>query len=204
MGDFDNNQNNIEQGFGDYVDIYQESKSASYSAPQNVQSNEIHSTESQYVQYNAQNNTQTKTQYNYDIVSENVFAGIIGAILFALIGGAIHFILYQFGYIAMVCGVIIFVLAYYGYCIFAKVGSVKGVIVALVVSVVIIFATEYLSLAFAVFNTLKKTYDITLFQAIKAVPEVLKSSKVLFNFIFHLAGLYAICGVSAFETLKKR
>lgn len=34
---------------------------------------------------------------------ENVLAGVVGAFLLALVGGALYFIIYQFGYIAGIC-----------------------------------------------------------------------------------------------------
>ena len=42
---------------------------------------------------------------------ENVIAGIVGAFLFALIGGGLYFIIYQFGYIAGICGLVTVVLS---------------------------------------------------------------------------------------------
>ena len=51
---------------------------------------------------------------------ENVFAGIVGALLFSFVGGALWVILYQFGYLAGISGLVGVVCAIKGYKIFAK------------------------------------------------------------------------------------
>ena len=53
-------------------------------------------------------------------VKENVIAGIVGAFLFSLVGGALWFLIYMFGFIAGISGLIGAVCAIKGYAIFAK------------------------------------------------------------------------------------
>ena len=61
--------------------------------------------------------------YNSDGVAlnenGNIIAGVVGAFLFSLIGGLAYFLIYQLGIIAGISGLIIFVLANFGYNLFA-------------------------------------------------------------------------------------
>lgn len=109
----------------------------------------------------------------------NILAGIVGAFLFSLIGGLLYFVIYQIGVIAGICGLAIFVLANFGYNLFAK-GN-KNTIVSLVVSIimmiVMIFLAEYVSLSFEIFQTFKDE-GITIFDAIRATPEFLAEPEI--------------------------
>ena len=64
-----------------------------------------------------------------DEIKENVVAGIVGAFLFALAGGAVWFGLYMVGFIASISGLVGAVCAIKGYSVFAKKESVKGIII---------------------------------------------------------------------------
>lgn len=109
----------------------------------------------------------------------NILAGVVGAFLFSLIGGLLYFVIYQIGVIAGICGLLIFVLANFGYNLFAK-GN-KNTIVSLVVSIimmiVMIFLAEYVSLSFEIFQTFKDE-GITIFDAIRATPEFLAEPEI--------------------------
>jgi len=109
----------------------------------------------------------------------NILAGVVGAFLFSLIGGLLYFVIYQIGVIAGICGLAIFVLANFGYNLFAK-GN-KNTIVSLVVSIimmiVMIFLAEYVSLSFEIFQTFKDE-GITIFDAIRATPEFLAEPEI--------------------------
>lgn len=129
----------------------------------------------------------------------NILAGVVGAFLFALIGGAAYFLIYQLGFIAGISGLIIFVLATFGYGLFskAKAESPKaGLIVAVIMTVFMIFAAEYTCLAYEIFDAFKD-YDITFFDAFRSVPEFLADSEVqtaviedlLFAYLFGLAAM---------------
>ena len=113
--------------------------------------------------------------------SGNVVAGVVGAFLFALIGGLLYFIIYQVGYIAGICGLIIFILANYGYHLFAKgeKDSMTGLIVAVVMTVLVIFLAEYLSLSYEIFTVFRDEYDITIFDAIRATPDFLSDPEIM-------------------------
>lgn len=109
----------------------------------------------------------------------NILAGVVGAVLFSLIGGLLYFVIYQIGVIAGICGLAIFVLANFGYNLFAK-GN-KNTIVSLVVSIIMmivtIFLAEYVSLSFEIFQTFKDQ-GINIFDAIRATPEFLAEPEI--------------------------
>ncbi len=92
-------------------------------------------------------------------VVENTAAGMVGALLFSLIGGILYFIIYQFGFIAGIAGFIGVICAVKGYEIFAKKISLKGVIIAVIASVVVILAAEYLSLAYSCLEMFRTEFE---------------------------------------------
>ena len=53
-------------------------------------------------------------------VRENIVAGAVGAFLFSLIGAALYVLIYQANIISGICGLVIFVLASFGYGVFAR------------------------------------------------------------------------------------
>ena len=110
----------------------------------------------------------------------NITAGVVGAFLFSLIGGLLYFVVYQIGIIAGICGLVIFVLANFGYGLFAKTknkASMVALIVSIVATIVMIFLAEYFCLSFEIFQAYKEM-DITIFDAIKATPEFLAEPEI--------------------------
>jgi hypothetical protein len=81
-------------------------------------------------------------------VKENVLAGIVGAFLFALAGGALWFVLYLVGFIAAISGLIGVICAIKGYSVFAKKESVKGIVIALVMTLLVIVIAWYFCLSY--------------------------------------------------------
>ena len=123
--------------------------------------------------------TQTVEPAEQDLGNGNVIAGIVGAFLFALIGGLLYFVIYQIGVIAGICGLAIFVLANFGYNLFAKgnKNTIVSLVVSIVMMIVMIFLAEYVSLSFEIFQTFKDE-GITIFDAIRATPEFLAEPEI--------------------------
>lgn len=124
----------------------------------------------------------------------HILAGVVGAFLFSLVGAALYFVIYQMGIIAGVCGLVMFILANFGYNLFAKTkskNSVAGIISAVAATIVMIFVAEYLCVSFEIYQVFKE-FDITIFDAIRATPEFLADpdvasgvgSDLLFSYIF--------------------
>ena len=74
---------------------------------------------------------------------ENVLFGIVGAFLFALAGGILYYVLYQIGYLAGISGLIGVICAIKGYSFFAKKESVRGIIIAIIMAVIVLVIAWY-------------------------------------------------------------
>ncbi len=75
---------------------------------------------------------------------ENLLLGIVGALLFSLIGGVVYFLLNYVGYIAAISGFVTVYCAILGYKLFAKGLSKKGIIVSVIIAALIIVVSWYL------------------------------------------------------------
>lgn len=123
----------------------------------------------------------------------NILAGAVGAFLFALIGGVLYFVVYQIGFIAGICGLVIFILANFGYGLFAKSAknSIAGLIASIVSMLIVIFAAEYFCLSYEIFQAYKEL-DITFFEAVRATPDFLAEPEVQSAVIEELVIAYAL------------
>ena len=90
--------------------------------------------------------------------NENVIAGIGGAFLFSLAGGAIWFGLYLIGYIAAISGIVGVICAFKGYSIFSKKESIKGLVISTVMALVVIIAAWYLCLSYDVYQAYQEWF----------------------------------------------
>ena len=150
----------------------------------------------------------------------NIITGIIGAFLFSLLGGLLYFLIYQLDVIAGICGLVIFLLANFGYRLFAKTKN-KASIVALIVSLVMmgitIYLSEYLCVSYAIYEAYNSTansigfmtVNATFMDAIEATPTFLEIPEVGEAFAKDLAFAYifgflaSISNISAIIKARK-
>ena len=88
-------------------------------------------------------------------VRENIVAGAVGAFLFSLIGAALYVLIYQANIISGICGLVIFVLASFGYGVFARTknrSSVPNIVVSVIVMAVMIFISEYICISLEIYK----------------------------------------------------
>ena len=85
----------------------------------------------------------------------NVVLGIVGALIGAALGGVVWGIVYKLGYIAGIAGFAIVAGAFKGYELLGKALDIKGVVISVLISVVMIFVAQYVSVALEV----KTEYD---------------------------------------------
>lgn len=104
---------------------------------------------------------------------ENVVAGIVGALLFALLGGVLYFLIYQLGYIAGLCGLVTVVLAIFGYQLF----SGKK-------------------------DSLKKELGLSFLDVIQMMPDILQIPEVLPEFLKDLAIGYFLGAIASFTSIR--
>lgn len=135
----------------------------------------------------------------------NVLAGIVGALLFGLLGGVVYFLLYQLDIIAALSAIVIFVLANFGYGLFSGAGNKNGssvlrIVICIIVTAAVIFIAEYVCLAFEIFRVFKEE-GITFFDAFRATPEFLKEPEVKKGLISDLAIAYIFGALATIPTV---
>ena len=87
---------------------------------------------------------------------KKLIATLLCALLLSLVGGAISFALSRVNIIAGIAGLVSILLGYWGYCKFAGVKySMKGLVIAIVLSVLVQIGAYYFSLAFELWMQLK-------------------------------------------------
>lgn len=145
----------------------------------------------------------TPTADGTDDKKENVIAGAAGALVFAAFGGLAYFAIYQTGFIAGICGLITVILSGYGYQLFSgKKGSLKGVILSVVFTVLVIAASEYLCISHIIYSEFKTEYAINFFDAVRLTPVFLSDGQILTNVLRDLLIAYALGAVASFGTVK--
>ena len=90
------------------------------------------------------------------VQEENVLAGVVGAFLFALVGGALWFVLYQIGYLAAISGLVGVICAIKGYSFFSKKESTKGVVIATIMAVLVLVIAWYLCIGSRSYNSVRR------------------------------------------------
>ncbi len=138
---------------------------------------------------------------------ENVIAGLVGALLFGLGGAALYFGLYQVGFIAGLCGLVIFVLANLGYGIFCgnkESVSLARIIICIVVTIALILLAEYFCLAFEFYRAVKDYGgDLSFTDCLRAMPELLKDKEVLGAVAKDLLIAFALSAIAMGSTVAK-
>ena len=90
--------------------------------------------------------------------NEKVAAGIFGALIFSLIGGVLWVLIFWADLFPGICGIACVVSAVIGYRLFAKKASLKGVFIALAVSVLMLALASYFCLAIDVYKVFNVWY----------------------------------------------
>lgn len=129
-----------------------------------------------------------------DKVKENVAAGIAGAFLFSLAGGIVYFVLYLIGITASISGFVGVICAIKGYSIFAKHESKRGVLIAVVASLLVIVLAWYFCLSFDVYTAYQEwyaagevEYTLTFSEAIACAHLFLEEPEIATSYFGNLA-----------------
>ncbi|MEF2920688.1 MAG: hypothetical protein U0O22_09535 [Acutalibacteraceae bacterium] len=141
----------------------------------------------QYNNQYANYSTSVEPPQNYP--KENVFLGVLGAFLFSLAGGILWYVLYQIGILAAISGFVGTFAAIYGYFIFSKNESMKGIVIGVIFSLLTLVLAWYLCIATDVFNVYKEwyamgeiDYQITFGEALQSVPLFMTEPEIAFNY----------------------
>lgn len=150
---------------------------------------------------------------NYNNIQENeenVVAGIVGALLFALVGGVLWFLLYQVGYIAAISGFIGIICAMKGYSFFAKRESKKGIVIAIIATVLVMIIAWYICLANDIYITYKEwfangevDYAPTFFEAVRNAYLFLEEPAVAAAYLKDLGIGLLFCALGAISSVSK-
>lgn len=144
-----------------------------------------------------------------DEPQENVFAGAVGAFLFALAGGIVWFILYLLGFLAAISGIVGVVCAIKGYEIFAHKESKKGVIISVVMAAVVLVIAWYFTLAYDVCEAYKEWYaeglvdfTLTFAESLRVAPEFLKEPEIRKGYLIDLGLGLLFCVAGSFGYIR--
>lgn len=118
--------------------------------------------------------------------SENTLAGVVGALLGSVLGGAVIILLSRLGYVSALSGIVMAVCALKGYELLGKKMSVKGIVISCILMVAMTYVADRLDWAIIIAQEL----DTDVFTGFRAVPlllqeEVIESS-VYFASLFQV------------------
>ena len=135
---------------------------------------------------------------------ENYLLGALGALLFALSGGIIWFLLYQVGYLAGISGLIGVICAIKGYKLFAKKESLAGVIISVVAAILVMIVAAYFCLSMDVYQAYQEWYangevnfTITFTEAVMNAHLFLQDGEILGAYLKDLGIGLLLCVIGA-------
>ena len=140
---------------------------------------------------------------------ENVFAGVIGALLFALAGGILWFVLYQIGYIAAISGSVGVICAVKGYLLFSrsKRESIKCLLISSLAAVAVLVLAWYLGISYEIhllykqlFESGEIDYSLNFIESVRVLPYFFEDSEFLSASLIDLGSslLFAVLGIISY------
>lgn len=132
---------------------------------------------------------------------ENVLAGTIGALLGAILGGAVIILMSRLGYVASLSGLAVAISTLTGYEILGHRKPAKGLIICLLIMAVTPYIADRLNWAFIIMKAYESE-GITLFQAFESVPMLVGAGIDSTEYTKNLLMIYAFAAVGAFGTVK--
>jgi len=141
--------------------------------------------------------------------TENVFAGVVGAFLFALAGGAVWYLFYQVGFLAGISGIIGIAAAVRGYTLFAGRKSIRGIAVAIGMTVLVLVAAQYFCLTTDVYQahlhfheTGGIDYRLTYGEALAFSYTYLYDAEIAIDYLKDLAVGLLICAAASVAVVR--
>ena len=152
---------------------------------------------------------------NFTETKENVLAGAVGAFLFSLVGGILWFVIYQFGYLTAISGLIGVICAVKGYTFFAKIKteSNKCLVISTVISIAVLVIAWYLCVAYDIYLVYQEWYaagevdfTYTFFESVQVVPYFFQESEVLIACLKDLGMglLFAVLGIVSYLASREK
>jgi hypothetical protein len=133
---------------------------------------------------------------------ENVFLGVIGALVGALLGGASIILLSQLGYVASISGVILAFCTLKGYQLLGKQLSKKGIVLCVILMLVTPFIADWIDWAIFLMKDMPE-YGITLVEACVLLGELMAEGYMdMAEYARNLGMIYLFVALGAVGTLK--
>lgn len=146
---------------------------------------------------------ENQKEYEKSLKKPNIIAGTIGALLGSLIGVALWIIVFQIGYIASICGVVLAICAMKGFELFSGRLTKSGVIVTIIITIVMVYISNHLSYGIDIYNYYRVTENITIWDGIRSVGSfVSEIPEFKQDFIKTLCMGYGFTLLGAFSTFK--
>ncbi len=103
----------------------------------------------------------------------NLALGIVGAVIGAALGGVLWILIGKLGYIAGIAGFAIVALAIAGYGKLGKAVDIKGVVVSIIASILVLYLSNRILWSWSLYDELKQYYEVTFFDAYNVMYDVL-------------------------------
>ena len=133
---------------------------------------------------------------------ENLFTGIVGALLGAAIGAGVIILLGQLGFVASISGFILAVCTLKGYELLGGKLTTKGTIISLILLLITPYIADRLDWAILITKEFSSE-GVTFGQAFAAVPALIEEGAIVQgDYIKNLLLLYGFTILGAFSTFK--
>lgn len=132
-----------------------------------------------------------------EVESSNWLFGIVGALIGSLIGVALWIGIYQTGYISSLGGIVIVLGIIAGYTILGKRFDVKGVVICILLSAIMLFVAQYTAVSVSIYREFQKYgMDVPFKDVFKNLFSLLKGTDSMGGFYEDLAWGYVIVVIS--------
>ena len=126
--------------------------------------------------------------------SENIFAGMVGALLGSIVGGIAIVILGQLGFVAAIAGFIMAYCCIKGYELLAGHFSIKGVIVCSIIMIFMVYVSKKVDWAITIASTL----EVTFFEAYRMIFNLIVGGVIeVWTFAFDFITTYLFTALGA-------
>ncbi len=133
---------------------------------------------------------------------ENIFLGLLGAVLGTLLGAVLWVVIGMFGFIAGIAGFAMVFCGIKGYDMLGRRLSRKGIVICIVTACLMIMAAEYASLGIVIYQELGDMYYLSLVDSLALVPAFLEEPEVIQGVAKDLVIGYALAIWASFSSVR--
>lgn len=148
-------------------------------------------------------NAISENQNNVQNANNNIVGGIVGGFIGALLGSIVWIIIYQMNYIAAIAGLAIAICCIKGYQLLGGKLNVTGVIITSIITILMVYFANHISLAIDIYSEFKMYYEITFFDALGSVPDFLSEPSIKGEFMKNLLIGYLLTFIGSASYIKK-